>query len=79
MMGFSERFPRKPEPDSLLPSSAPGAGSRSRCVWWGTPPMTNTVVNAGTRLVLVGWASSRSALTLPGAVRLCGGIICPAA
>ena len=24
------------------PSSVPGAGSRRRCAWWGTPPMTAT-------------------------------------
>lgn len=64
VMGFSERFPRKPEPDSLLSivrawKMEPGQA----CMVGDSAHDGNTAVNAGTRLLLVGWGySSRIAL-----------------
>lgn len=64
VMGFSERFPRKPEPDSLLSIvRAWGRKPDQVCMVGDSAHDGNTAVNAGTRLVLVGWGySSRSAL-----------------
>lgn len=63
-MGFSERFPRKPEPDSLLSIvHAWGLEPGQVCMVGDSAHDGNTAVNAGTRLVLVGWGySSRAAL-----------------
>lgn len=64
VMGFSGRFPRKPEPDSLL--SIIHSWDRTRdqvCMVGDSAHDGNTAVNAGTRLILVGWGySSRAAL-----------------
>ena len=64
VMGFSERFPRKPEPDSLLSIVRSwGREPAQVCMVGDSAHDGNTAVNAGTRLVLVGWGySSRSAL-----------------
>ena len=63
-MGFSERFPRKPEPDSLLSIVRSwGMEPEQVCMVGDSAHDGNTAVNAGTRLVLVGWGySSRAAL-----------------
>ena len=64
VMGFSERFPRKPEPDSLLSIVRSwGREPAQVCMVGDSAHDGNTAVNAGTRLILVGWGySSRSAL-----------------
>lgn len=64
VMGFSDRFPRKPEPGSLLSIvHAWGMESGQVCMVGDSAHDGNTAVNAGTRLVLVGWGySSRAAL-----------------
>lgn len=64
VMGFSDRFPRKPEPDSLLSIvHAWGMEPGQVCMVGDSAHDGNTAVNAGTRLVLVGWGySSRAAL-----------------
>ena len=64
VMGFSERFPRKPEPDSLLSIVRSwGMEPEQVCMVGDSAHDGNTAVNAGTRLVLVGWGySSRAAL-----------------
>lgn len=62
VMGFSDRFPRKPEPDSLL--SIVQAWDRKPeeiCMVGDSAHDGNTAVNAGTRLVLVGWGYSSCA------------------
>ncbi len=64
VMGFSDRFPRKPEPGSLLSIvHAWGMEPGQVCMVGDSAHDGNTAVNAGTRLVLVGWGySSRAAL-----------------
>lgn len=64
VMGFSERFPRKPEPDSLLSIvHSWGREPRQVCMVGDSAHDGNTAVNAGTRLLLAGWGySSRAAL-----------------
>ena len=64
VMGFSERFQRKPEPDSLLSIVRSwGMEPEQVCMVGDSAHDGNTAVNAGTRLVLVGWGySSRAAL-----------------
>lgn len=64
VMGFSNRFPRKPEPGSLLSIvHAWGMEPGQVCMVGDSAHDGNTAVNAGTRLVLVGWGySSRAAL-----------------
>ena len=61
---LSERFPRKPEPDSLLSIVRSwGREPAQVCMVGDSAHDGNTAVNAGTRLILVGWGySSRSAL-----------------
>lgn len=64
VMGFSDRFPRKPEPDSLL--SIVHSWNRKPeqvCMVGDSAHDGNTAVHGGTRLILVGWGySSRAAL-----------------
>lgn len=64
VMGFSDRFPRKPEPDSLLSIVRNwGMEPGKVCMVGDSAHDGNTALNAGTRLVLVGWGySSRAAL-----------------
>lgn len=42
VMGFPNAFRASRNLTPCCPSSVPGAGSRRRCAWWGTPPMTAT-------------------------------------
>lgn len=64
VLGFSERFPRKPSPDSLLSIIRSwGMEPEQTCMVGDSAHDGNTAVNAGARLVLVGWGySTRSAL-----------------
>lgn len=64
VMGYSERFPRKPEPDALLSIGYDwGMKPEELCMVGDSAHDGNTAVNAGTRLILVGWGySSRAAL-----------------
>lgn len=64
VLGFSERFPRKPCPDSLLSIVCSwGMKPGHVCMVGDSAHDGNTAVNAGTRLVLVGWGySARAAL-----------------
>ncbi len=64
VMGFSDRFPRKPAPDALLHIAAAwGLKPAQLCMVGDSAHDGNTALNAGTGLVLVGWGySARAAL-----------------
>ena len=70
VMGFSERFPRKPEPDSLLSIVRSwGREPAQVCMVGDSAHDGNTAVNAGTRLILVGWGYSSVPLWMPSGCR----------
>lgn len=75
VMGFSERFPRKPEPDSML-SIVHEWGRRPDgvCMVGDSAHDGNTAVNAGIRLILVGWGYSTRAALDAFHVPVCGSV-----
>ncbi len=64
VMGFSDKFPRKPAPDALLHiADVWGVKPAQVCMVGDSAHDGNTALNAGTGLLLVGWGySSRVAL-----------------
>ncbi len=64
VMGFSDCYPRKPDPSALLAIAAEwGLSPAEICMVGDSAHDGNTAVNAGTDLVLVGWGySNRPAL-----------------